>query len=363
MPFYLLLDKELRADNIELKVFAGIFENKGVTSREGLFHGLKYFLFNVNIGGLRDKLVLLPGLPGALYKYRPDLIVSEDISAMPNCLSVWLYSKLAGKPYLVWGPGSIPNKKPSRIRVFMEPLISVFRKNCDAFIGYSSYAKDYYERRYKAACYVAYNSTAPQYSDKELAALQENITKKYALEKPFEIIFIGRLLEQKKVDILLEALSGMDKDIPWRLHVIGDGPEKPGLERAAAKLGLSANIIFYGAITDPDKKAEVFLKGHLGVLPGLGGLAIQELMRYGVPVVSSWADGTEQELIREGGAGIFIPEMTAGVLRDKISGFFKMPRTEKCRMAERSIAAIKNKYNLDSMVAAFKTGVQSAAGK
>jgi glycosyltransferase involved in cell wall biosynthesis len=358
MPCYLELDKALAVDDMELKIFAGIFEDKGYRYRYGLFSRLKSIAFTVGIGGLRSKLVVLLGLFHALREYAPDVIISEDISAMPNCLTIWLYAKLTGKPYLIWGPGSIPNRKPSRVRWFIEPLIALFRKGCRGFICYSSYAQDYYYRNYKIEGEIAYNSTAPRYLDSELNALRANISRKYMAENGFNLVFIGGMLKQKRIDVLLQALALLDRQCHWHLDLVGDGPERAILEALAKRLGIYKKIRFHGQIRDARKKEEIFLSAHLGVLPGLGGLAIQELMRYGIPIVSSWADGTEQDLVRNSGAGIFVPEVSPESMLEAILTFRRMSPHQKISLGQLCVAVIDNKYNIDSMVSAVKKGVQ-----
>jgi len=63
-------------------------------------------------------------------------------------------------------------------------------------------------------------------------------------ERRKELIFVGRLVSDKGVDLLLEALAGLDSKP--RLTIAGDGPERARLEKQAADLGLQTQVDFIG---------------------------------------------------------------------------------------------------------------------
>jgi len=53
--------------------------------------------------------------------------------------------------------------------------------------------------------------------------------------------FVGRLVPQKGLDILLQALA-LQRGMKWRLTIVGDGPERERLERLASELRLAARV-------------------------------------------------------------------------------------------------------------------------
>lgn len=359
MPFFYKLKQDLENINIDIIIFCGLTESQEYPNDDNLFKRLPHIKFNLNIGGLQEKLIILPSLFWSLIKYKPDIVIAEDISAMPNCLTIYLYCKLYGIPYIVWGPGSIPNKQPSKIRWFMEPLINFFRKGSKSFLCYSSYARDYYFTRYKKDCHIIYNSTTLPHSESEISIIKSSIRKKYHKLSRLNIVFIGKLIPQKRVDILLTAISKIDTDIPVSVNIIGDGNMKDDLLRLSSDLNIRTKINFSGAILDRSKKADIFMNSHLGILPGLGGLAIQEMMWYGVPVITSYADGTEQDLIINGVSGFFIEDMTAENLYKGITSFITLQNDKKIAIAFNGLKIINKKYNIQSMVKTFETSITS----
>jgi len=65
-----------------------------------------------------------------------------------------------------------------------------------------------------------------------------------------DVIFAGRLIPEKGVDLLLRALAEVKREIPdVRAVIIGDGPERKRLERMAKGLGLEKNVLFTGFLS------------------------------------------------------------------------------------------------------------------
>ncbi len=60
---------------------------------------------------------------------------------------------------------------------------------------------------------------------------------------PLRIASIGRLLKQKRIDVLLRALQAQGRERA-QLQLIGEGPEEPNLRRLVADLGLERSVVF-----------------------------------------------------------------------------------------------------------------------
>jgi glycosyltransferase involved in cell wall biosynthesis len=126
--------------------------------------------------------------------------------------------------------------------------------------------------------------------------------------------YVGRLVPARGVDTLLQALAE-SRDRPWRLIIVGDGPERERLESLASKLRLAARVRWAGALP-PDHLARLWAELDVLVLPsrnvadgGAGsddahGHVLVEAMAHEVAVV-----GTEVGVIPEviGDAGLLAP--------------------------------------------------------
>src|SRR4030042_7204580 len=106
--------------------------------------------------------------------------------------------------------------------------------------------------------------------------------------QPVNIISVARFESPKDHALLIEALKGLkNTEVPWCLHLVGDGPDKPRIERLVEASGLSEKVKFWGYRADAEA---ILAKSQLFVLSskkeGLP-LTILEAMRAGLPVIAS----------------------------------------------------------------------------
>ncbi|MBE0565721.1 MAG: glycosyltransferase [Krumholzibacteria bacterium] len=101
------------------------------------------------------------------------------------------------------------------------------------------------------------------------------------------LVFCGRLVARKRIDLVLEAAHRLQKDgRPVNVLVVGDGPLQQHLKKLAADLDLKDRVAFAGACYDEARLAMLLGAADLCVAPdGLGLLAIHALT-YGTPVVT-----------------------------------------------------------------------------
>ena len=143
---------------------------------------------------------------------------------------------------------------------------------------------------------------------------------------PFELLFVGRLVERKGVHVLLEALARLEPG--WRvlLRVVGGGPEREPLERRAAELGVAERVRFEGFVSREELQAR-FAGCDAFVLPAVVdakgdteglGVVLLEAMSYGKPVIASAAGGIV-DIVRDGRNGLLVPpgepDALAGAVR------------------------------------------------
>lgn len=101
------------------------------------------------------------------------------------------------------------------------------------------------------------------------------------------LISVGRLVEQKGYDVLLQALQLTRKSLDCRLIIVGGGPQLSDLENKARELGISDAVDFIGWQTNPYKfvaRADLFVLSSRW--EGLGNVLI-EALACGCPVVST----------------------------------------------------------------------------
>jgi glycogen synthase len=121
------------------------------------------------------------------------------------------------------------------------------------------------------------------------------------------VLFVGRLAPQKGVGTLVAA-AGLLKDPRAQVLLVGDGPERPKLEKEAKRLGVGGRLHFVGFFAH-DQLPAVMSHADLLVLPSLYeelGTVLLEAMQVGLPVVASKTGGIP-DVIEDGVNGLLVP--------------------------------------------------------
>ncbi len=162
------------------------------------------------------------------------------------------------------------------------------------------------------------------------------------------VLFVGRLQTRKRVDLLIQACAALPPEMQPGLWIVGDGPARSGLEKLAQSVYPDAEIL--GARHESELEP-FFLKADLFVLPGTGGLAIQQAMSFGLPVITAEADGTQQDLVRPSNGWQVTPgdlaELTQ-TLRQALKDVWRLRQ-----MGKISYQIVHDEINVEMMVKIF----------
>ncbi len=105
-----------------------------------------------------------------------------------------------------------------------------------------------------------------------------------------DLVYIGRLLEHKNVDLLIRATAKLKATRPdIRLVVIGDGPEMANLQQLATKLGVAGNTMFTGFVEQHRDAFGLVKASRVFVQPSTRegyGIVVAEGIACGLPVVT-----------------------------------------------------------------------------
>ena len=122
----------------------------------------------------------------------------------------------------------------------------------------------------------------------------------------YDLVYVGNLLPGKRVDLILRSLKKIREHRPQtNLLIVGDGVERPYLEKLAQSLSIADAVEFYGhstSVVDQLRRARafIFLSDHEG-LP----MALVEAMCTGLPAVAT-AVGAISTVITEGKNGFLV---------------------------------------------------------
>jgi glycosyltransferase involved in cell wall biosynthesis len=101
--------------------------------------------------------------------------------------------------------------------------------------------------------------------------------------------WVGRLSREKGPDVMIEALAQTAGE--WRLSVIGDGPERSGLQKLAGDLRVSDRVTWHGRIAGAARLLPAFDAFVLSSRTEGTPIALLEAMNSGVPIVAANVGG------------------------------------------------------------------------
>ena len=121
------------------------------------------------------------------------------------------------------------------------------------------------------------------------------------------IVTVGKLKKQKDHATLLRALARLRQDVPARLVIFGEGPERAALEHLAEQLGIADTVSLPGFTANPFAamaRADVFVLSS--TYEGLPTVLI-EALACGCPVVSTDCPSGPEEILEQGRYGSLVP--------------------------------------------------------
>lgn len=287
------------------------------------------------------------GLLDWLADWGPDALIVEG---NPRYLSTrravsWMHRR--GRPVIAWGLGAPTStgpfsnlRNPGRIR---------FLRSFDAVIAYSQRGADEYR---EAGIPPSRVFVAPNAAVAKPDHPPPNRPQEYSGQPT--ILFVGRLQARKRIDNLLYACAALPPNLQPRLLVVGDGPARDEFQALAARVYPQTE--FPGSRHGPELEP-FFESADLFVLPGTGGLAVQEAMAYGLPVIVAKGDGTQDDLVRPANGWNIpsgdLPGLTEA-LQMALSDIGRLRR-----MGQESYRIVSEEVNLEAMVRVFVQALQA----
>lgn len=234
-------------------------------------------------------------------------------------------------------------------------------KDVDTFVSINKVWKDRFAEHVPEAnvevCYLG--TTVP-----------DTRREAYGVDGSASILAVGRHVEKKGIDILLNALAGALKKNPnIKLNLIGDGPLTPDLQLQVEEMGLSNNVSFLGSVPHdavitwiaqsdifalPSRTAE---DGDAEGLP----VALMEAMAQGIPVVSTYHSGIP-ELVEHDVNGLLVEEGNSEQLADAILELTASADLRK-RLGQSGYETVKERHEHVTQTQAFVNLVLSTAGE
>lgn len=287
------------------------WKDKGGVTRLELAHTRGYHLEVLPLAfNGQFHLHFYPTLGPLIREFRPDIV---HIDEEPYNLATYLANRQARR----YGAKTLWFSWQNLLRRYPPPFAWIEQYNLrhiDYAIAGSATAAEVWRRK----GYAGPLAVIPQFGvDPDIFLPPTPPTHDAAPDRIPHIAYAGRLVPEKGVDLLLEALSGLEG--PWRATIQGNGPEEARLHALVEHYNLTARVTFCPPVPSVDMPA-FYRDLDVLVLPSRTqenwteqfGRVLVEAMACSVPVAGS-AAGEIPHVI--GDAGLIFPENDIEVLR------------------------------------------------
>jgi glycosyltransferase involved in cell wall biosynthesis len=305
-----------------------------------------------------------------LFSFKPKAIIHESSIGILSLLPTWFFSKIMGAKFILYGhgynrfTGFDPKQNwADKYRVFL-------MKISDATIVYTHTDKKRMAQFVSSdKIFVAQNTldTRPahalrtQFDDVGKTAIKE----KLGFTRPFNLIYIGRIVEEKRPEVLLNVFEQLNKILPDQIgiHFVGGGEVEP-LQQRVADNGWQNAVKFHGWVHDAEQSGALLYASDLMIMPGNVGLAVNHAFMFDCPVVTflqTEMSPPEIEYIVDGETGFKIPDFSSQKMAAVIQDYLQNPVLQ-----QNIYAAIRHKMDKEltpeNMLKGFVDAVEYVLG-
>lgn len=315
--------------------------------------------------------VLLSGnIPLHIYKstivqhlksIRPDAVYVHNEPYAASTAQILLAVKALGKKS-TFGFYSAQNINKKYPPPFSWTEKWVYRSSSFAFPCSETVRDTLYAKGYSGVAPLMPLGIDPQlYQDRE----DDSINK--ALKRPEEFLFgyVGRITEEKGLHTLITALASLCDQLPWRLALVGDGPQVPALKSLIQDFGVEDRVSWLGYVphTDTPKylssfDALVLLSETQPNWKEQFGRVIVEALSCGTPVIGT-NSGEIPFLIERTKGGIVVEE---GDPKSCAEGLIKIATDDELRqsLSENGSTFVRKHYTHSHLANKFAQTIQNA---
>ena len=291
-----------------------------------------------------DTYLYIPKHPlAALSRFAPDVVIAAGggIWSSPTNIAALAARAWHGWAFVPWW-GSFLRAKPTFPRRLADPWVRTFIRSGDAWMAYGTRA---------SADLVRLGADPARIVIAPLVATPARLTASRGREprgEPLRYLFVGRLIERKGIEVLLDAFRDVEGGELW---VAGDGPLASRVEKAAAD---DARVRVLGHV-EAAQLDDLYSRVDVLVLPShydVWGLVVNEAQAYGLPVIATDQVGAAADTIDPGVNGFVVPAGSSPALAHAMGEVARWSTYERERCAERCRVKLDER-SLDRAADAF----------
>jgi len=224
-----------------------------------------------------------------LFRQKPRIVITEFSLQYLTFWLLLLMRPFFGYKLIVWTHGVKSKELLHPFTTFRSKIQLWVYKRAQAVILYSKPNKEilaqYIKRPEKL--FVANNTLDTEKLEEIYKELANKGKPRVKIQLGFthqhNLVFIGRLLKRKRLDLMFEAFQSVQHQFDIGLHIIGDGPEEEMVQMIAKD---NPAIHYHGAIYDLQLSSKYLFASDLMVMPGYVGLSVVHTMALGCPVLT-----------------------------------------------------------------------------
>lgn len=241
------------------------------------FHVLSNEYQNVNYDIKFKKHQLNFSISGYIKKIneiKPDIVINFLHLKDKLIIPLTYHCKLKRIPMIYWNHGIDLNTPNAKIK---NSIYRYIHKISDAIILYTPNELKYISNKNKSKTFIAYNTLCLLNEEKKDVLNKEEVKNKYNIKEQNILMYISRIKSYKKLDVLLDNFSGLNN---IGVVIVGSGINEAQLQ----KVNNSNNIYYLGEKYDKEVD-EIYNMGDIFSTPGHIGLALNQSLFWGKPVV------------------------------------------------------------------------------
>jgi len=306
--------------------------------------------------------VWVAAIRSSLRDFDPQVVIVEDLPLAPAVIAL---GRLFGRPVL-YDMGEVypeflrglaeQTRQTAVNRVLRNPRIAGFLerlvlRTADYVTVVSEESRDRALERGADAQRLAVVGNTPEHPEALRAESPRPDTLSDLGEQPV-VLFVGILIHDRGLQTLVQAFPEVLQAVPEAvLVIVGDGPERPGLERLTTSLGISEHVVFTGW-EDHSRLGAYYRSARVGMLPFLpigqiNFTLANKLFDYlsaGLPVVATDVPPMRR-VISEGDVGLLVPGRDPSELAAAIVRILDLDPGEWDRMSERACRLVDERYS------------------
>lgn len=292
-----------------------------------------------------------PAIGRRLRKERHDALIVGGYN-YPTMIAAMWHARRLGIPYFLMSESHLREPRVAWRRICKDPVVRTIVTKAAGCLPTGAWAREYllhYGARPDRLWFMP-NVPDVEVLDRraqELAKRRPELRAQLGLGDWPTALYMGRLVEFKRVDVLLQAFVNVAAHSSARLVIVGDGLERSRLETLAQRLGLADRVLFKGFV-EPADVPLWYAAADVMALPSAGetwSVAVLEALASGLPVVTTDTVGAAADAITDPVVGTVVPTGDVNALAEAIAARLTVP-TDR-RVVRERWAPFRDRYRYD----------------